>query len=190
MSLELIDIYITQLLHSPDCKVNLLSKILLFITKNSQYIWFFIFTALFLVPFNKKKKPELLYFLACFSGFIISWHFCDEYLKPFFSRERPFDFLDQYCVIGHKSSSSSFPSGHTVTAFTGGFLAFFFKRKKNLLIACLALLFSLVCAYTRIFIGVHYFFDVLGGIFFALIISFTWYKLIILAGKDYKRESH
>ena len=196
MIFESLDILITQFLHSANCKESFISSAFLLITKNSQYIWFLIFMAAFFLEKKEKFPRRLFHFLVCFSGFILSWHFCDEYLKPFFSRERPFFSLPDYCLVGKNLAtatamnfSSSFPSGHTITAFTGAFLVFFFKWRKNLLVALLGILFAFLCGYIRIFIGMHYFFDILGGIFFALLISSIWYKLMLTAAKSYQQES-
>ncbi|QKJ66218.1 phosphatase PAP2 family protein [Deefgea piscis] len=65
------------------------------------------------------------------------------------------------------ASSPSFPSGHSMAAWTLSMgLAFIFAQRypeRQSLFYILALLFALVCGLSRVALGVHYFSDVLAG---------------------------
>lgn len=88
-------------------------------------------------------------------------------LKWLISRNRP-DVLQLVQVTG-----LSFPSGHSMAAMSFyGFLIYlcsrFFKGKyKSLIISIPVVLISLI-GFSRIYLGVHYASDVLGGLFFGL----------------------
>ena len=61
---------------------------------------------------------------------------------------------------------SSFPSGHTATAFTIFLLTIYlFDRTKMILIG---LLYAMLCGYSRIYLGQHFPLDVGGGIIVAI----------------------
>lgn len=61
---------------------------------------------------------------------------------------------------------SSFPSGHTATAFTIFLLTIYlFDRTKMILIG---LLYAMLCGYSRIYLGQHFPMDVGGGIIVAI----------------------
>ncbi len=78
-------------------------------------------------------------------------------VKPLFDRPRPFHTLAdvRQLVDAH---SSSFPSSHAANTFAAGvFLAIRFRRLRPIL------LLPAVVAYSRVYVGVHYPFDVLAG---------------------------
>jgi undecaprenyl-diphosphatase len=92
-------------------------------------------------------------------------------LKPLFHRLRPYDSgLDVILRIG-KPSDTSFPSGHALDAFfLATFLAMFFPRLRWLYFAL-----AFLMAFARVYVGVHYPTDVLGG---AIIGSLLAYALV------------
>ncbi len=80
-------------------------------------------------------------------------------LKPAFHRERPCTALEDTRLLASRKSSPSFPSAHAVNAFAvatvfAGFYA------SSLVIA---LPLAIAVGLSRVYIGVHYPFDVLAG---------------------------
>ncbi|HEV2250959.1 MAG TPA: phosphatase PAP2 family protein [Candidatus Limnocylindria bacterium] len=97
--------------------------------------------------------------LTIFSGLVLAWASAES-LKHVFQRERPFLAIpDALKPIIPGPSSYSFPSGDTALAF-GAAVAFgqCFPRFRPL-----ALLLALAVGLSRVFVGVHYPIDVLGG---------------------------
>lgn len=84
-------------------------------------------------------------------------------LKNIFTRERP----DILRLINE--TSYSFPSGHAMTNSALYFMLIllifkYIKRKRvKFTLAALCLLFVLLIGFSRIYLGVHYLLDVLGG---------------------------
>jgi undecaprenyl-diphosphatase len=100
-------------------------------------------------------------------GLAVSGLADDLLVKQFIERERPSNFAwaqPQENIYAH-----SFASGHTSTAFGAAFMVFFLTRgsKKNRL-GWLALVWACLVGFSRIYRGVHWPTDVLGGIFVAL----------------------
>ncbi|MCI4453423.1 MAG: phosphatase PAP2 family protein [Thermodesulfobacterium sp.] len=116
------------------------------------------------------------FFLVLGSG--ISDYSCSHILKPIFGRERPFASLERvyyYTPEGKfvflekpiNKETRSFPSCHATNA---GFLTvytFFLRRQTLFLTLPTAILIGL----SRVYLGHHFPFDVLGGFFFGSILG-------------------
>lgn len=120
----------------------------------------------FLVPVIPVAFGMALYFnrriLAL--GLIISSlgsFILNQVVKAVFRRPRPLAYMLM------TESSFSFPSGHTVTSTCiYMFLAYYFSQAKDeeeKIYYIIALIFSILMGLSRIFLGVHYITDVLGG---------------------------
>lgn len=122
------------------------------VLEKSLYIWI----ALILVLLCIKKTRKLGIVVAI--SFVITLILSEGVIKHFVGRERPFIAYGVE-VIGKKPTSFSFPSASAALSFAvfGAFL--FNKNKYSVLIG----IFALIIAFSRIYVGVHYFTDVLGG---------------------------
>jgi len=111
---------------------------------------------LFVILAGDKKKRLLL--ILCLIAAVGISDLAEHHIKNWVARPRPFQAMPEVHPLvdayGH-----SFPSGHATNSFAACvFLAIFFKRWKWWLLA----LASLV-AFSRVYVGVHYPGDVLGG---------------------------
>ncbi|MBA3259376.1 MAG: phosphatase PAP2 family protein [Gemmatimonadales bacterium] len=90
----------------------------------------------------------------------------DGGLKLFFGRERPDAFFDSY----PSPTTFSFPSGHALfaTAFFGGLAVLLRARLRQaslrLAVGLAAVSLILLIGFSRIYLGVHYPSDVIGGV--------------------------
>ncbi len=128
-----------------------------------------------IVLLSKKKKPILNSFLAAVLGKAI-----EESIKliPYFYRARPF--IDQkvtLLVTGYQTSS--FPSGHTLVSFALALPLLYYNKRLGVIATVIAVLVG----FSRVFVGVHYLSDVLGGVLIAVlsvIVAHYFTKHIVL----------
>jgi len=175
-----IDIELFNFIHPKICNPSSWVLFNEFVTKNSQHIWFCL--VLLIAVFKKKNfwYPALM----CVAGFIISWHLCDEYIKPIFARPRPFLELGT-CLFASRPDNSSFPSGHMLTAACMATLLCLYNKEKWLWFIAIA--FALFVGYTRIFLGVHFPSDILGGSILGYLMGLIWYLTTEWARKNYQK---
>lgn len=115
---------------------------------------------------KRDKKFIILFSLSFLLMFIIS----DIILKNIFLRPRPISIIRSgnptptYGTVLNRSLSIcptdfSFPSAHAATAFAAAAVLTFFDKKRRWFYYLVAILIS----YSRIYLGCHYFFDVIVG---------------------------
>jgi len=130
-------------------------------------LWFFI---VFLILFFDKVEKKRKIFLILLALLINSWIVNVLFKIVIFCRVRPFGAIEGVKIIGRVWENCSFPSGHVAASTTALIVLFYlFKkfRKKWLILS--AVLFVLFLAFARIYAGMHYPSDVLGGTIVGLI---------------------
>lgn len=128
-----------------------------------------IITSILLYKYN--KKDDLKYFLII----MIIGNITSFTLKLIIARNRP-DILRLMI-----ENSYSFPSGHTfiTTLLYGSILVLLNKYyKKSYVLWTIYGILVMLIMFTRIYLGVHYFSDTLGGFFLGIIFLFIFYKLV------------
>ncbi|MDY6966334.1 MAG: phosphatase PAP2 family protein [Halobacteriota archaeon] len=111
---------------------------------------------LFLKGDKETRMIIIFMFMVVFFSRIIY-----ETFKSMTGRLRPYDYLEDVRLIVEKRPELSFPSGHATVASVLTTFAFYFRRDKS---RYLMILYLLTVAYSRIYVGVHYPLDVVGGI--------------------------
>lgn len=139
---------------------------------------FAFFVAVFPLARKKNIKTTVIAFLFFVLGYGASDYSCSHILKPIFGKERPFASLERVYYYTPKGKfvflekpinkeTRSFPSCHATNA---GFLTvytFFLRRQTLFLTLPTAILIGL----SRVYLGHHFPFDVLGGFFFGSILG-------------------
>ena len=139
--------------------LNFISILMAYLGKGGL---FFIAASVVLLLFRKTRKAGLCSLLAIGVGALL----VNVLLKPLVARPRPYtaggEFLWVWERAGkHLEKEFSFPSGHTNVAMTAATALFLCFNKKW---SWTLLLVVPIMGLSRIYLGVHYFTDVLGGV--------------------------
>ncbi|MFR9166095.1 MAG: phosphatase PAP2 family protein [Dysgonomonas sp.] len=147
---------------------------------SGKLLWVPLCAVLLFVIFYKSKWQNAVLFLLCF---ILLATLCDQIsaslVKPFFSRLRPThhpDFMYHVLIVDdYRGGRYGFISSHACNGFgVTTFIALVFKQRR-LTVALIA--WALLSCYSRIYLGVHFITDILGGIFLGTLIGFLIYLL-------------
>lgn len=95
-------------------------------------------------------------------------------IKKIISRERPSEKISGYICLITSPTCRSFPSTHAASTFSFYFALYYFQHPIAPLIGVWALLVS----FSRLYLGVHYLSDVLGGIFLGLLCAWGVFSFL------------
>jgi membrane-associated phospholipid phosphatase len=124
----------------------------------------------------RELRAEAVALLVSFAGA----SFLSQWLKMLFERPRPAVFTPVIAV-----GSYSFPSGHVMNSIGFyGFVAYLLWRHRRRGWAVLSLLFILLVAFSRVYLGVHYPSDIIG----AFTIATVWVMFVITGYHIYCRR--
>lgn len=130
---------------------------------NVGSVWIFMGLIAFLLGGKKGRQVAVMLFIAA----ILSDLTTEVALKKLIMRPRPFEALNHVRTLVARPGSSSFPSGHAAVSFTAAMVMAYNYKK----FAGLFFLLAFGIAFSRIYVGVHFPLDVLGGIVIGLILG-------------------
>ena len=113
--------------------------------------------------------------------YLLAGHFV---LKPLFARPRPCDVNTAVALLVTRPHGSSFPSGHTASAFAAAFALWLQNRK----LGVPALVLAAFIAFTRLYLYVHFPTDVLGGLLLGLALGAIASRLADVLSARRKRK--
>ena len=131
-----------------------LNPIMIFITNFGNAVWF---TAGFYLWLSGTDPVAGKHILATL---FLAWGLTSLVLKPLIGRKRAYHAIPGLVAIIPEPRDKAFPSAHAAMAFAGAFSILFQMPPE---IGAAALLFALLMGYSRMYVGVHYLSDILGG---------------------------
>ena len=135
---------------------------------NGGLIWIAI--TCFLLAFKKTRKVGVM----CAVSLVFSLIFTNILIKPLVARTRPYELIEGLAILIDKPHDFSFPSGHTTAAFATAWVMFRQLPKKA---GIPVLVYAFLMAFSRLYVGVHYPTDVIGGIVLGIFYAVAAMKL-------------
>lgn len=137
----------------------------------AEYLIYAAFILIFVLAIKGSVKEKKALILATLSIPIVV--VLIKIIHLFLFEPRPFITHDISPLISYTREDASFPSRHTALMFTLAFSYFFYQSKWKFYFFIMALWVGL----SRIYVGVHYPLDIIGGIITALISVFIAWKI-------------
>lgn len=141
-------------------------KLMPFITDVTH--WYLVYVLLWFIILFKGGKYRIGLAIGMILLVTISDQISSNLLKNLIERARPCKVLENVHLLVTCTDSFSFPSSHAVNNFAAAmFFSFFYRNLKWILFSVATLM-----ALSRIFVGVHYPSDVVGGALIGILIGY------------------
>jgi membrane-associated phospholipid phosphatase len=133
-----------------------------------EYFWGFVLVALFVLGGWIGKKTAIITGLSILMLVLIGGE-----IKNIIDRDRP-DLTNNNTYLLKEESTKSFPSGHALVVSAGatGVISLYRGNIRRLVISILLGIEAALVIYSRIYLGLHYPLDSLGGILLGASITF------------------
>jgi membrane-associated phospholipid phosphatase len=164
------------------------NKFFITVTKSGDhgFIWIIIAAVCLVVSvmffiLKKRKRADLGELTIGFApalSLIFSFISCNLILKNAVARIRPYEAMNDLSILIPKESDASFPSGHSSAAFACSVALLIALPKKYKWIGVIAVIYASIMAFSRLYVGVHYPSDVVGGVLIGTACAFAGTFLI------------
>ncbi len=148
-----------------------LNPVFIFVTHlgDAGILWM-VLTGLFLL-FPRTRKMGV----CCFFGLLVMLIVNNLIIKNLVDRIRPYEVVEGLERIIKAPVDSSFPSGHTSAAVAATYIITRMVKYKRYAIP--AIIMATLIALSRLYVGVHYPTDVLGGAILGLFYGYAGYRI-------------
>ncbi|GGF98665.1 undecaprenyl-diphosphatase [Paenibacillus aceti] len=168
MSFFQIDTLIFEAINQLSVSLDALNPLMRFLSKQAEYLFYLGIIIYWFAGGRENKKMVIVALAAACIGFGAG-----EVLSHLFYRDRPFVAMEVHQLISH-AANASFPSNHSIGSFVIATAICLYRHKDGILWLPLA---SLI-AFSRIWNGVHFPSDVVGGALIGVISAILVHQLV------------
>ncbi len=150
-------------------RFDALTPLMKFITSlgNAGIIWILLTLILLLIP--KTRRIGIL----CVISLLLNVLFCNVLVKQLVARPRPYTRIQDLILLVKPARDYSFPSGHTSASFA---VAWIVLKKLPKKAGVPLFVLAVLIAFSRLYVGIHYPSDVLGGFLLGTAVSLSVLK--------------
>lgn len=162
---------------------------------SGRQVWFPVILSILITIVYKRNWKEWLVILLFFIVLgALSDRIAAGYVKPFFARPRPTSYpgvMEYVRLFGGRQIGGKglgFVSCHATNAF--GFATFSVLLFRNKLYFWVIMTWALIMGYSRVYLGVHFVSDVIGGMILGITIGFITYTLYRLSARKFFKKNN
>jgi undecaprenyl-diphosphatase len=154
---------------------------------SNKYIWIPLYLFVLFIVYKEYKKPAFIIFVVAIVLIIATDELTSAGIKNLVKRPRPSheaSIADSiHLVKDYHGGQYGFPSSHAANSFALSVFIFLLLRKRYPWIKFVMFHYAILVSYSRIYLGVHYPSDVLGGIIVGSILGIIFYELLKFINK-------
>lgn len=143
--------------------------------------WFWILMSVILLIPKKTRPIGITALVSLLIGALIT----NVFLKNVVARIRPYEVVDGLILIIEKQRDYSFPSGHTCASFAAAMVYLKMMPKKY---GVPFVILAVLIAFSRLYVGVHYPSDVIGGLIIGIFSAWTAVHMMECLRKRMKKS--
>lgn len=152
-----------------------------FFDYSKVWVWFpFYFSFLFIV-YKQDKKQTWVFVVSLLLCYLIANHVSSDIIKPLVARFRPTHdpvLADAIHVVnGYRGGRFGFVSSHAANSM--GLAIFLSMIVRNRMNTVMLVIWALLTSYSRMYLGVHFLGDILGGMLLGTLAALLSYKLFV-----------
>lgn len=154
---------------------------------SAKFVWVFFYASLlYVIMRNYSLKTTLLWLVAVIMVIFACDQISASVIRPFVARLRPSNLENPlsevvHVVNGYRGGSYSFPSAHAANSWgLAMFMILLFRRPW---ISFTMVVWAILTCYSRMYLGVHYFGDLLVGMFIGCGLAVLVYYLLVWLAK-------
>lgn len=146
-------------------QLSILNPVMIFFSKyGREYVWIPVTAILFILGGKYRRSSLIL-----IGGFIIAI-ILGEISKYVMAQPRPFLILNNVHLLVSEPTDYSYPSGHALIVSVGAMIVLF---TLPYYISLPLFLEALIVSYSRVYVGVHWPWDIIGGWILGIAIALT-----------------
>jgi len=159
------------------------------VTASDKFFWIPFYAALLLLLVYHFKKKTYLLLVAIALAIAAADSFSSAFLKPFVARLRPCHdaaLANSINIVDGCGGKFGFVSSHAANSFALAIIIALVLPPKYNYLKLILFFWAVIVSYSRVYLGVHYPGDVLGGALLGLLTgSLAWYFFKLLLPRFY-----